>query len=366
MQCEQFKNWLCSTKKLKESTAMSRLSNCKRVEQYEGDLDTHFAQDQLSMLLNKLTYSKEDDRQKLPPYHSIPINGDIYNGTATLHSAITLYQEYKFSYSSRMLKISTTSSSQPRVNNSGNWPEWDIPNADIILKMTKMITPFIRFLHPDIIEAIVSNNEKNKSLWCDKLRNRGINPYFYLWEKSSCVFPGIRRYSGNKEISFYRKRSEKDDFEPDDALALDDNTFPKQIWSFIFRGKKFQNYGPEDYSLAHIADHKDYKNRRDAEFEKIGPAPEKLYGLYTCASNTAYTPTCFIKPTDFNSKVRLLILHKVQNLYGKICNILPPNLLLKKLSPEWDINNFEWAEPVGTKTYITKFLEFRYLTLNSF
>lgn len=364
MQSEAFKFWLCD--KFEESTAKSRLSNCARVEKYEGDLDIHFEQDQLCILLKKLTYSKEDQRQNYPQRHAIPIAGDIYKGTATLRNAISLYKDFKLNYLPRQITSHTIYKSQEQIKIHKSWPTWDIPNPDVVLKMVKLITPYIRFLHPDIIDAIVKDNEKNKKIWHKKLINHDINPDFYLWEKSSCTFPGIRRYAGSSEIASYRKQAVQDIPSSKDALRIDDNSFPKQIWSFIFRGKHFQNYGPSGYSLAHLADHKDYKNRRDKEFEVIGKVPEKLYGLFTCASNIVYIPTSLIKPTDFSSEIRLLLLNKAQNLYGKICNIIPPNLRIKKTSPEWDINNFDWAEPVGTKTYLNNFFDFRYSKMESF
>lgn len=365
MQSEAFKSWLCDTKNLKESTANSRLSNCSRVEQYEGDLDIHFERDQICMLLNKLTYSKEDQRQNHSQRHSIPIAGNIYNGTATLRSAVILYKDFKLSYLPHSIITHTIHKRQKQMKTHKIWPTWDIPSPEVVLKMVKLITPYIRFLHPDIIDAIVKDNEKNQDFWRKKLINHNINPDFYLWEKSSCTFPGIRRYAGSSEISFYRKRSAQNIPSIKDALHIDDNSFPKQIWSFIFRGKPFQNYGPSGYSLAHLADHKDYKNRRDKEFEIIDKAPEKLYGLFTCASNIVYIPASLIKPTDFSSDIRLLLLNKAQNLYGKMCNIIPPNLRIKKTSLDWDINNFDWAEPVGTKTYLNNFFEFRYSKMES-
>lgn len=76
-------------------TINSRISNCIRVEEYEGDLDFHYQNDSLEGLLSKLRYSEDDKRKGNKQRHSIPINGDIRNGTATFKSAITLYRSYK-------------------------------------------------------------------------------------------------------------------------------------------------------------------------------------------------------------------------------------------------------------------------------
>ena len=367
MRHEEFRVWLCHVKALKESTASSRISNCVNVEKYVGDLDGLFKQDQLYELLGKLSYSKEDQRQNRLAHHAIPIDGDIYTGTATLRSAIRLYKEFLVTGSLQTLpEIAIPRQPRQRLTATVGWPEWELPATDTVLPMVTMITPYIRFLHPDIVGAVVEDNEKNRASWRKKLINRGINPDFYLWERSSCAFPGIRRHTGSKEIAFFRKQIEQDNFAVQDAFSLDDNSFPKHIWSFIFRGKVFQNVGPSGYSLAHLADHKDYKNRRNEEFDFVGEAPSKLYGLYSSASNTAYMPTNLLKLTDFNSEVRLLLLNKAQDLYGGICNILPPSLRVKQQTREWNISNFDWADPVDTATSLGSFFEFRFNIIDSF
>ena len=366
MRRKEFRAWLCQAKALKESTASSRASNCATVEKYEGALDALFKQDKLLTLLDKLSYSKDDQRQNRPPRHNIPINGNIHTGTATLRGAILLYQEFLAADSAQPLQGDVIlQQTRQRIEATGDWPEWERPSSETVLKMVRMITPYIRFLHPDIVNAIVEDNEKNRASWCTKLINRGIDPNFYLWEKSSCAFPGIRRYTGSKEIAFYRKQIRQDNFEAPNALCLDDNSFPKHIWSFLFRGKVFQNFGPTEYSLAHLADHKDYKNRKDEEFEIIGEAPEKLYGLYSSASNTVFMPRNLLKLTDFNSEARLLLLNKAQDLYGGICNILPPAFRVRELPTDWKISNFEWAAPEGAGACLDSFLAFRSNTIDS-
>ncbi len=365
MRQKEFRTWLCQAKGLKESTAGSRVCNCVTVEKYVGSLDVLFKEEQFSALLSNFSYSKEDQRHNRPPRHAVPIDGDIYNGTATLRSAIRLYQEFLAAGSGLPLSEAVIPrQSRQRIKAAGGWPEWELPLPDAILKMVRVVTPYVRFLHPDIVGAIVENNEKNRFAWRKKLISRGIDPDYYLWEKSSCTFPGIRRYTGSKEIAYYRKQITQDNFQVSDALCLDDNSFPKHLWSFLFRGKVFQNFGPEGYSLAHLADHKDYKNRRDEEFEIIGEAPEKLYGLYSSASNTAYMPSNLLKLTDFNSETRLLLLNKAQDLYGKICNILPPSLRVKQPAPEWNLGDFEWADPVGAGASLDSFFEFRFNAIN--
>lgn len=67
------------------------ISRCRRVERYEGDLDRHFARDRMRALIDRFEYSTEASTRRLPPAHSVPISGDVRNGTASLKTALRLY-----------------------------------------------------------------------------------------------------------------------------------------------------------------------------------------------------------------------------------------------------------------------------------
>jgi hypothetical protein len=88
-----------------------------------------------------------------------------------------------------------------------------------------------------------------------------------------------------------------------------------------FRGSQFSKFGPSGYALAHLADHKNHGNRYKTDFEvtvaeKSTPA---LFGLYTCLSNTVYTPVSLIKPPDFVGSIRSLLIRRAQQLYCEVC-----------------------------------------------
>ena len=76
-------------------TVQNRVSNCKNVERYEGDLDQHFDKDQCRDLLQRLSYSTANHDTNNPPEHKIPIDGDIRTGSSTLKSAVKLYAEFR-------------------------------------------------------------------------------------------------------------------------------------------------------------------------------------------------------------------------------------------------------------------------------
>jgi hypothetical protein len=95
MLATDFQQYLRDVRRLSDRTIGSRLSNCRRVEQYEGDLDEHFESDQCQNLLWRLTYSADDQDRGSTPRHRIPIDGDMRTGTATLKQAVALYVQFR-------------------------------------------------------------------------------------------------------------------------------------------------------------------------------------------------------------------------------------------------------------------------------
>ena len=94
MEAEKFKNWLKFNGK-PQNTIQNRISNCRNVENYEGDLDQHFINDYGLSLLGKLSYSTSDERNNLLSKHRIPIDGNMRNGSATLKQAVNLYMSFR-------------------------------------------------------------------------------------------------------------------------------------------------------------------------------------------------------------------------------------------------------------------------------
>lgn len=99
MREEQFRQYL-SNKYKNPRVISDTISRCKRVEKYEGNLDKHFEEDEGGLILKRLTYGKRDAELCREPKHSIKINGSkgyisIYEGTLSLHKAVTLYFDYK-------------------------------------------------------------------------------------------------------------------------------------------------------------------------------------------------------------------------------------------------------------------------------
>ena len=111
------------------------------------------------------------------------------------------------------------------------------------------MAPFIRFLDPGIVQAVVDDNRRMTTAWSGQLEAARIDPAIYLWDGSPCAFPGVRRYSGSTEIAAFRKRAMPEEAPPQ-CLEVDDNDYPKHLWAFVFTGKPFRKRGPGGYQLS--------------------------------------------------------------------------------------------------------------------
>ena len=359
---EQFESYLRSVRGLSEGTIRSRAANCERLAHYEGDLDAHFDNDRMEGLLARLTYSTDDQRRGAPQRHRVPINGNMRNGTATLKSAATLYWEFRQHDRSPRPTLVRQSRRDQRARASATaWPNWQQPDDADILKLAHVLTPLVKFLHPDIVAAVAEDNQRHLSDWRSKLERVGINADTYLWDGSPCAFLGVRRYAGSQEIAWYRKRTVPTDFTPPHCLRLDDNDCPKHLWAFVLTGGPFRKKGPREYQLAHLADHKEHNNRWRDEFSLDSEAdPPPLFGLYTSPANTAYVPKNFLQPTDVIYPLRALLLKQAYRLYGQICRLAPPPLTEKTMDDSaWNPAHFTWGDPVGDARNLVAFLEYR-------
>ncbi len=95
MNSQKFESWLITNKNYSIKTIQNRISNCRNVERHEGDLDNHFAKDKGISLLERLSYSTENQLNSDIPNHKVPIHGDMREGSATLKYAVKLYMSYK-------------------------------------------------------------------------------------------------------------------------------------------------------------------------------------------------------------------------------------------------------------------------------
>jgi endonuclease len=93
MKTIDFENWMLRTGN-EPGPTRSRISNLRRVEVEYGDLDTVYEKDKFASLLSGLAYTKDDERAGKPNPSPFIIDGNIYNGLATLRAALSLYRRF--------------------------------------------------------------------------------------------------------------------------------------------------------------------------------------------------------------------------------------------------------------------------------
>jgi len=247
------------------------------------------------------------------------------------------------------------------------WPIWDIPNDEEQLILAKALLPYIKILNPKIVERIVADNNRNYARWSQQFEQLGIRPDIYLWENSPVTFPGIRRHVGTVETSTFRNNPKLSKAE--NAIYLDDNSYPKEIWSFALRNIRYGKKNPDNYSLAHILDHKDFNTRNTNELNGFQQSESKnsFAGLYTSCTNVVYIPTTFLKPTDHNSRIRQLLIQIVDKYYGAVCIPLPHSLSfnLQDIEEKWHLENFPQPAIVGNHEFIDNFIRYRNDVINN-
>ena len=245
----------------------------------------------------------------------------------------------------------SVSSTLSHSRNSAPWPPWPQPSGRVLASMARSMTPFVRFLHPDVVATVADDNQRRRRDWWPRLAALGIDPIAYLWDGSPCAFPGIRRGAGREQ-----KRAPG-------FLDPDGNEYPKHVWAFALTGDRFRKQGPTGYHLAHLFDHKAHGNRWPDELVAAGTHadPQELHGLFTSAANCVFVPAAFAGFTDFSSGFRRLLQRKAEQLYGDRCRLVPPTWAIKAdYDPMWTPDHFNWGSCEGTNARIDRFLEFRW------
>lgn len=93
MKQDDFRKWLMAQGQT-DATASSRVSSAKRVEQYLGDLDEMFTQEDRDSILNRFAYTAEDERAERPNPSAVPIDGVLRTGLASIQQALKLYHSF--------------------------------------------------------------------------------------------------------------------------------------------------------------------------------------------------------------------------------------------------------------------------------
>jgi hypothetical protein len=372
----EFRRWLehdyvsKSGEALSPTTINTQLSVCRRIETHEGDLDDHYRRDGMADLIARFQYSKRESRAGRVVRHHIPLAGaDIYSNTAFFRHTVQLYLQYCRSphpgTTTRTVEARTRPAAHRTSDVAGrDRSVWETPSEADLLHFARLVTPYVRFLAPVLVSAIVEDNEAHRVEWGLRLGAAGIDPELYLWERCATVFPGVRRRGGS-EMARQHQRLEADEARQRHAFWLDDNRYPRMTWSLALRGNKSGLRTP-GYQLAHLADHKPFGNRADeeatgdlADAEHARLESDGIPGLFTSAANVVFVPQALLKATDAPGPLRRLMQRRAQKLF-RTCRLLPPPLELRLPdSPEWEDEAFDWPETSGEARNIPALLEFR-------
>jgi hypothetical protein len=223
-----------------------------------------------------------------------------------------------------------------------------------IVKMARVITKYVRFLSPDIVAAVAADNRQCADAWRGRLSACGVDARLYLWDGSSCCFPGVRRHA-NQEKTAWKVGARV--FR--DALTLDFNEYPQRIWTALA-----SDIGAQGYTLYHPLNHLVINAQIRASLEMNKYLQGKgLYGLFTAAANIVFVPTVFISLVNTNHWLRTLLIDRATELYGEVSALLPPLVSLRRGEGEWNLRAFEWApcegEDADASTRLNAFLSAR-------
>lgn len=223
-----------------------------------------------------------------------------------------------------------------------------IDNSNFVEReLAIMLGKVSHHIHPIIVERIIEENKRFKSEFAENCHPLlEVDDYFY--EKSDCVFPGIRRPI-NKEKE--GKLKWKNNINESDGTILNDNTYPRHIWTFLSMNKSYSGgsngswgkSGLDAFELAHIFGHKiDEKELEKKVFGKfdINTNP---YSLFTSASNVVLIPKGLTKPTDKMDSIKICFYKRHLELYGN--NLSGAEEFNESTVPKW-YSEIEWLDPI--------------------
>lgn len=88
-----YEQWL-RRQQYQDNTIVAQLHRVGRVEHEYGDLDKHYAADELESVIAALVYTTEDERQRKPNPSRIRFEGDPRKNLASYKNAVVLYRRF--------------------------------------------------------------------------------------------------------------------------------------------------------------------------------------------------------------------------------------------------------------------------------
>lgn len=89
-----FENWL-RDEGFPEDQRKSILNRCVRICRAEGDMDRAWEADHCRQMLERFVYTANDERHNMAKRHSVPIDGNVRSGTASLLDTVRKFVMFK-------------------------------------------------------------------------------------------------------------------------------------------------------------------------------------------------------------------------------------------------------------------------------
>ncbi len=248
-------------------------------------------------------------------------------------------------------KPSTAKPKESVTSSPKSWPNIFDKDQQILLRL---VAQYIRWINKTIVDQLTAHNSP-ESEWYTHVES-GFNKVkpkvpvdIYLWEGSSCVFPGVRRKTGGSD--------ERASFKAKYCLCTDStgNALAKQPWTWLighFDDKVSKSKGTRilgvrnGYHLVHVFPHKpeeviafvretkaiyaiadidlSEQERADLAAVRVPKRVKKggLPGLFTSLANMCFAPGDLTRPTDAAGPLRRALMQQALHRFG--VQMLPP------------------------------------------
>lgn len=211
--------------------------------------------------------------------------------------------------------------------------------AEFEFEICSILARLAYHIHPAIIEHIQARNTAEHEYFRDLFLDR-IEASHYLFDGSACVFPGVRRYVAGQGIRHRYNATYK--------AIIDDNTFPRHIWSFLASGKAYsgpnwRETGLGEFELAHVFTHKGSEIALEQEFFDSLQSDLRPYSDFTCAGNVVLLPKGTVRPTDNSRAIKAAFYMRYIELYGED-SLIGRSGFRSSLVPDW-YGGLKWNQP---------------------
>jgi hypothetical protein len=152
---------------------------------------------------------------------------------------------------------------------------------DVEQEVATAIAKVAYFVSPKVVQRITELNCTWRAEFKANFGSRLDDVSAYFYSDSACVFPGVRRPSTEAERKLKKFR-----YDETAKAILDDNSFPRQVWSFLCTGKKHSHGGQHwkksglgRFELAHVLPQKRGNSQTPELTDASTSAPILILGV---------------------------------------------------------------------------------------